>query len=105
MLTVVLWPAVRVTGRLGAVSTKYLVEMAAPLTVTEADPVFVAMTLNALLLPAVTLPKSRLAAVSDRVPDCWPPEGGPALTPWQPTMRASPARRSSTPAASRRHLA
>jgi hypothetical protein len=35
----------------------------------EAVPVFDAMTVSVLLVPAVTLPKSRLALARDRVPD------------------------------------
>lgn len=69
-----------VTGRLGAVMAKYFVETAALLTVTEADPEFVAVTVIALLLPEVTLPKSRFATARERVPDCWL-EDGPELTP------------------------
>ena len=40
---------------------KYLLEMLAPLIVTDAVPEFVAVTVRVFLLPALTLPKSRLA--------------------------------------------
>ena len=36
----------------------------------EAVPVFDAVTVTVLLVPAVTLPKSRLALLRDNVPDC-----------------------------------
>ena len=36
----------------------------------EAVPVFVAVTVRVLLVPAVTLPKSRLAVFRDKVPAC-----------------------------------
>jgi hypothetical protein len=38
------------------------------LTVTEAVPVFDTVTVKVLLVPAVTLPKSRVAPLKDRVP-------------------------------------
>lgn len=70
METVALCPAATVTGRLGAVSEKYLVEMAALLTVIELLPVFVATTVMVLLLPAGTLPKSRSVVAKERILDC-----------------------------------
>jgi hypothetical protein len=69
-LTGVLWPARIVTGRLGALNEKYLVEIDALLTVTEAVPVFDTVMVIVLLVPAVTLPKSRLAPLRDKVPTC-----------------------------------
>jgi hypothetical protein len=67
-LTGVLCPAGIVTGRLGALIKKYLVEMVTLLTVTEAVPVFDTVTVKVLLVPAVTLPKSRVAPLKDKVP-------------------------------------
>jgi hypothetical protein len=57
-------------GRDGALSEKYWLEIEALLTVMEAVPVFVAVTVSVLLVPAATLPKSRLALLRDKVPDC-----------------------------------
>ena len=95
MLTVVLWPAARETGRVGAVSEKYWVEMTTLLTLTDAVPEFVAVTVRVLVVPAVMLPKSRFIALSESVPEGWPGEPEPpALTPWQPARNMSPARRS-----------
>ena len=70
MLIVVLWPAVTVTGRLGETREKYLVEIVALLTVTDAGPEFVAVAVKVLLLPAATLPKSSVAFCSERVVGC-----------------------------------
>lgn len=70
MLMVVLCPASTVTGSTGAFSVKNCVEMAALLTVTDVPPVFVALNVSVLLLPAGTLPKSTVAASSVRTPDC-----------------------------------
>ena len=83
-------------GRLGALSVKYFVEMETLLMLTEAAPVFDAEKVKVLLVPAVTLPKSRLALLSRIVPTCvvcWL-AGLEELNPWQPTMVAR-ARRSS----------
>ena len=55
-------------GRLGALSEKYLVEIEALLTVIEAVPVFDAVMLMVLLVPVVTLPKSRLAPLKAKTP-------------------------------------
>jgi hypothetical protein len=46
-----------------------LLEIETLLTVIEAVPVFHAVTVCFLLVPAVTLPKSRLAPLRDRMPD------------------------------------
>jgi len=70
MLMVVLCPAPTVTGRAGAFRVKNWVEMAALVTVTDVPPVFVAVNVSVLLLPAGTLPKSTVAASSERTPDC-----------------------------------
>ena len=70
MLIVVLCPASTVTGRVGAFRVKNCVEMPALLTVTDVPPVFVAVNVSVLLLPAGTLPKSTVAASSERTPDC-----------------------------------
>lgn len=68
ILTGTLCPAAMVTGKLGAVSAKYLVEMATLLIVTEAEPVFVAVVDTVLLLPAFTLPKAKDALAREIVP-------------------------------------
>src|SRR5579859_897606 len=49
-LNVALWPDAIVTGRLGAVREKYLLETATPLTVIELGPEFVAKTERVLVL-------------------------------------------------------
>src|ERR1700676_3757413 len=69
MLIGVLCPATTVIGRLGATKEKYLVEIAALLTVTDAGPEFVPVAVRLLLLPAATLPKSRLVVSRERVLD------------------------------------
>jgi hypothetical protein len=98
MLIVVLCPAAMASGRLGATREKYLVEIEALLTVTDAGPGFVAVTVRVLLLPAATFPKSRVVLSRERVLDCCWPEEPAALTPWQPTRKVRPARRSNAPA-------
>lgn len=70
-LIVELWPAPITTGRLGALSEKYLLEMEALVIVMEAVPVFETAAVSVLLVPASTLPKSRLAPLIAKVPDCW----------------------------------
>lgn len=57
-------------GRVGALNEKYWLEIEALVTVIEAVPVFEAVTVSVLLMPAVTLPKSRLALFRDKVPAC-----------------------------------
>jgi hypothetical protein len=69
-LIVELWPAPTTSGRFGALSEKDLLEMEALLMVTEAVPVFEAVAVSVLLVPASTLPKSRLALLIAKVPDC-----------------------------------
>jgi hypothetical protein len=63
-----LWPAAMVTGRLGELRAKYLVETATLLMVTPAVPEFVAIVDTILLLPAFTLPKARDGFVTAMVP-------------------------------------
>jgi hypothetical protein len=88
-----------VTGRLGAVREKYLVEIVALLTVTDAVPELVALTVRVLLPPAATLPKFKLESARERLL-----LGGgfevvlAALKPIQPTRKVRPASRSSVPA-------
>lgn len=96
-LIVVLWPDATVTGRLGAVREKNLVETAALLIVRSAVPEFVAVNVAVLLLPAVTLPKFRVVTDVERVPDCW--FEPTTLKPWQPTRKVRLARRNSAAAA------
>ena len=59
-LKLTLCPAAITTGKVGEVSEKYFVDTAALLIVTGTLPKFVAATLKVLLLPAATLPKSRV---------------------------------------------
>lgn len=96
-LIVVLCPTATVTGRLGAVKEKYGLEIETLVTVTEVGPELVAVADRVLLLPAATLPKSRVADCRERVACCW--LEGPALTPWQPTRTMRLARRNNAPAA------
>src|SRR5205823_8892282 len=81
-------------GKLGAVTTKLLLETVALLTVTAADPELVAVTVSVFVVPAATPPKSTLAFASDRLPTCcWVSLGGfPALRPWQAARKESPER-------------
>jgi hypothetical protein len=97
MLIVALCPAATVIGRLGAIREKYWVEIAALLTLTDAGPEFVAVTVRVLLLPAVTLPKSRVAVSRERVLDCFWLEEPAALTPWHPIRKVRAARRTNAP--------
>ena len=68
MLIVELCPGATVAGRLGATREKNCVEMAALLTVIEVSPVFVAVKVNVLVVPAGTLPKSRPVVPKERTP-------------------------------------
>jgi hypothetical protein len=65
-----LCPAKIATGRVGVLSEKNWLEIEALLTVMEAVPVLDAVIVSVLLVPAVTLPKSRLALFRDKVPAC-----------------------------------
>lgn len=95
-------PAATVTGRLGEIREKYLVEIAIPLIVTDADPEFDIVIGRVLLLPAGMLPKPR-SEFADRVLICCWMEVPPVLKPWQPTRKAMPAIRSNVLAALPRH--
>lgn len=92
--TVVLCPGSSVTGRVGLVTEKYLVEIDAALTVTALKPEFVAENVRVLVLPAGTLPKSRLEVANDRSVDCVEVgvERPAALIPWQPANQVSAVR-------------
>ena len=80
MLSVALCPAPIAIGRLGVVREKYLLDTEVLLIVADAAPEFVAATVKTLLVPALTLPKSRLRLPRDRLPiGCWPEP--PELTP------------------------
>jgi hypothetical protein len=81
-----------VAGKLGAVTEKVALDTFALLTVTAADPEFVAVTVSVLVAPATTLPKSMLALASERVPICCCVFFGglPALRPWQPARKERP---------------
>jgi hypothetical protein len=57
-----------VAGKVGAVTEKLASDTVALLTVTDADPEFVAATVSVLVAPAVMLPKSMLAFARDSVP-------------------------------------
>jgi len=82
----VVWPASSAIGREGAAKAKDWLEKEALLTVTDADPVFVAFTVKVLLLPVVTEPKSTLAAPSDKVPALVCEFDLLVLTPAQPSI-------------------
>ena len=69
-LIVEFWPTAIVTGRLGPLREKFWLEIATLLIVTEAAPVFETVVVSVLLVPAVTLPNSRLALPRTKVPDC-----------------------------------
>lgn len=84
-----------VVGKAGAVTAKLLSETVALLTVTAADPEFVAVMLSVLVVPATMLPKFRLVLARDKLPSAcgWLLLGVlPALNPWQPAKKASPSR-------------
>src|SRR5262249_51515014 len=85
-VSVALWPAATVVGKLGALNEKNLVEKEELVIVTAPFPVLVALMVMLLLVPELTVPKSRLEADHVRLP---PPIGGcepglPVLMPWQP---------------------
>lgn len=63
-----LCPAASVAGRLGDVNAKYLLEMAAALTLTVAFPEFVALTVRDLVTPGATLPKFKAELPRERLP-------------------------------------
>jgi hypothetical protein len=88
MLIGALCPAAIVAGSAGESREKYLVEIAALLMVTADELVLVAVTDSVLVLPASTVPKSRLVTL--RVIPAW--FEGPTLKPWQPTIIVIPAR-------------
>ena len=93
-LTDVLWPGRIATGRVGALKEKYWLEIVTLLTVTEAMPVFDAVIVSVLLVPAATVPKSTLAWLRVNVPVCGCVLADLlALNPWQPIRKVSPARR------------
>lgn|ERR1700683_1386666 len=89
-LTGMLWPAIIAAGRVGALNEKYWLEIDALLSVMEAVLVLDAVNVNVLLVPAVTLPKLRLAPLRDRVPACTCCVAADLLElkPWQPTIVA-----------------
>lgn len=87
-----LWPAAMITGRLGELRLKYLVETATLLMVTAAEPEFVAVVDIVLLLPAFTLPKLRDGLVREIVP-LWDEFEEPVLRPWQAVkIHSAPSR-------------
>ena len=87
-LTGMLWPAGTVTGRVGALNEKYWLEIVALLTVMEAVPVLVAVIVSVLLVPDVTLPKSSVAVLNDKVPPAGCVIAALVLNPWHPTIVA-----------------
>ena len=64
-----LCPAATVTGRLGAVNEKYLVDTDALLMLADAFPVLLTESVSTFLPPAATLPKSNACAPNDKLPD------------------------------------
>lgn len=91
-LTGVVWPASIAMGTLGVANAKDWLENEALLTVTEADPVFVAFTVRVLLLPVVTEPKSTLDAPRDNMPAPVCEFDLLVLTPAQPSIIPRQAR-------------
>lgn len=90
---------------MGALSEKHWLEIEALLTVTEAVPVFEAVTVSVLLVPAATLPKSRLALFRDKVPACVAWVAALAeLNPWQPSRKGRIVERTNAPATFQRCL-
>ena len=79
----VLWPAEMVNGSVGALTENCEVLARALLIVSDAVPVFVAVTVSEVVLPTTTLPKPRVALRKVRSPIeavCWL-ERLPALKP------------------------
>ena len=95
----VLRPAATVSGRLIGSREKFLLEIAMPEMVTVAVPEFVTVAESALLLPATTLPKSRVDFDRESVPVCCWLLDLPTLKPWQPASKISAPKRSTTSAA------
>ena len=69
MLTGVLWPAARVSGRLGEFREKHWPEKETLLIVTDPGPEFATVVVRVLLLPSATLPKFRLTLAMESAPD------------------------------------
>lgn len=65
-LKVALWPAETVSGRLGALRENSEALALAPVIVTEAVPLFVAVTVSVSLLPTTTLPKLNVELLNPR---------------------------------------
>jgi len=100
MFRVVLCPAASDTGSVGEVSEKYLVETDAPLILRVLVPELVAVSVRLLFVLGATLPKSRAAFPSTRVPICCAPATElDSLNPWQPTRTAKADRVSTAVAA------
>jgi len=83
ILIVEFWPAATTAGRLGELNMKYLLEIETLAMLRGAALVFDADKVNVLLVPAVTLPKSRLAPLNTKPPTCagWVVAGFAALKP------------------------
>lgn len=107
MLTCMLCPGATVTGRLGAVSVKYWLDIVTVLMVTEAVPELVAAKVVVLLLPNATLPKSRIAVLRDKLLVCvgWVDFELTELIPWQPTRKVRAKRMARVSARSQRFIA
>jgi hypothetical protein len=77
-LKVTLLPTARVTGRAGWVTENWLALETAPVTVTAVVPLLVAVAVNILLVPTVTLPKSIVDPLRLKLPlgvvCCFEPE-------------------------------
>lgn len=80
-LTGMLCPASTATGRVGALNEKYWLEIDALLTVMESAPVLVTVRVSVLLVPVVTLPKSKVPVLNDKVPPTGCVIAGAALNP------------------------
>jgi hypothetical protein len=87
-----LCPAARLAGKVGEVTAKFWLELVTLLTVSDAVPVLVAVSVSDLLPPDTTLPKARVVLPSEKALDCCWLVFGPSLKPWQPTRVAMAAR-------------
>jgi hypothetical protein len=68
MLKVTFWPTATVRGRAGWVRENCFALETALVTATEAVPLLVAVTVNVLLAPTVTLPKLSVEPLRLRLP-------------------------------------
>jgi len=98
MLIAVVSPGATVSGRLSAVTAKYLLEIATLLMVSEAAPEFVALKVAVLLPPTATLPKLTIPVPKDKPVVVCELDEPTELIPWHPTrkIRANKIRANNT---------